>query len=117
MADSLLSQLKTDNGTSIDVGDLTALVAGLLASALSSGYAAWIDAVLSTFVINPARGLAKWLSEFVGAVIGVPADVLSASWGETARFVGNFGIVALPVAAVVVIVLAYIVAEGWSLRG
>lgn len=117
MAGSLLDQLKTENGTSIDIGDLTALVAGILASALSSGYAAAIDAILTSFVIRPVTGFGEWLGELVGVLLGVPTAVARSSWGTTASFVGGFGIVALPVAVIVIVTLAYIVAEGWDLRG
>jgi hypothetical protein len=117
MAVSLYQQLTSSDGTRLRLDRVASLSTGILATAFGTGLADLIRTVYLALVIKPLRGLESFVGDvsdtFTTGIEGVSEGV----WRPLFELLDWFGPAAWIVAALVVLVIAFGVAKGWSLSG
>jgi hypothetical protein len=118
---SLFEQLVRTNENGVPTGirfdQLAALSLGILASAFGEGFASLISGNFQAFVIGPLDGVASFIGEFFATFSTGVEAIERGVWRPLREFVGLFGPGAWLVALGVVVVIGYLAAKGWSLRG
>lgn len=111
MATELPDWLTAENGTRINLGGLTALVAGLLSAEFASGVAEIIATVFDQFVIMPIEIVVQTLETAASLFSWFWTGYLTAAFNETAaQFQGELGPFAFPLAIVIVLLMGYALA-------
>jgi len=118
---SLYSQLtrsdeKSGTVVGIRAGQLATVSTGILATAFGSGVARVVDSVWATFVIGPLDGASSWIELIWGTITESMNAISRAAWAPLTEFVVAFGPVAWIAAVLAVLVIAYGVNRGRSLR-
>lgn len=114
---SLYQWLTQAGGTRIRLDRLASVVTGIVATAVGSGIADVVRAYWLALVIRPLRALQGFVTDvsetFTTGIEGVSSGI----WSPLFELIEWFGPGAWLVAVVVVLVIAFGVAKGWSLRG
>jgi len=114
--ESLLGVVTTDGGTEIDVSALVTVMSGIVTAAFGTSLADAISETISAWFIAPLEELAAFFEE-IQRVYAVPGYVLTNAWIQAETFITSFGPISFIVAVLFVVLVAYLVATGWSLRG
>jgi hypothetical protein len=97
-----IGSLTSDNGTSIDWGNVLAVVAGVLSVEYFSGVADVVATAFQTWAIGPISAAGYWLENVVGELVDAPARVSGAAWASATAFVDGTGFAGLLVAVAIV---------------
>lgn len=97
-----IGSLTSDNGTSIDWGNVFAVIAGVLSVEYFSGVAQTLSATIQTWAINPISAAGFWLGSILGSLVDAPARVAGSAWSSATDFVGGTGPAGFVFAVVIV---------------
>ncbi|WP_231183504.1 hypothetical protein [Haladaptatus sp. DYF46] len=116
MAETLMELLTNDDGTSIRLDRLAALVTGIIATAFGDGMANLIEGLFQAFLISPLQGVSGFIRSLTTTVTTGLGDVERGVWSALNSFLRNFGPFAYWVAVLFILALAYLLVKGrdWS---
>jgi hypothetical protein len=97
-----IGSLTSDNGTSIDWGNVLAVVAGVLSVEYFSGVADVVATTIQTWVVSPVSAAGFWVGNVVEQLVAAPARVSGAAWSSAVGFVDGTGFAGLIVAVAIV---------------
>jgi hypothetical protein len=92
---SSIGSLTSADGTSINWGNVLAVVAGAISVEYFSSVAETISALLTTWFVDPLSAVGYWLGNVVGQTVGAPARVAGSAWSSAAAFVTTGGVAGL----------------------
>jgi len=105
-----------DEGTGIKFDRLATILAGIFATAWGSSVASLVDGVMTTFVIDPLNGIANFVDRLTETITSGIEAIGTGVWDPLTALIESLGPLAWLAAVVVIIVTAYLVRKGWSLR-
>ncbi|MEA5387239.1 hypothetical protein VB779_09365 [Haloarculaceae archaeon H-GB11] len=111
MSNSDSFSLTRENGTAIDVGSLLTVFAGIVTTAFGTSYASLIESLFTTFITGPLTTMQAFIEEYTD-IYALPGKAAGRAWDGFTSVTASAEFLAYPVAALIVVGLAYALWKG-----